>query len=461
MLNPDGAERGRRRNAQGIDINRDARALETPEGRLLKDLRDRHRPFLGFNLHNQNGLTTVGDTGRVATIALLAVAANIPADAATRVQTPAPGPHLAKKVTAVLFEALSTFVYGHISRYDETYNPRAFGDNMTLWGTPIVLVESGGNPAGQQPDFGVKLNFVGLLAVLNSLASGKVERANPAVFDSLQMNSDNPIHGIILKGAWIFTGSGVPLFRGDVAIRHDARTGAAGESIIADVGDLGVFTAHETVDCTGALLTPGLIAWDPGSSPSSAPRHDKGWLDRGVTTILETASLSVPQDGTSLPEWHAASRRPLNWAFVVTGRPATGDTAGSLRLAEWFAAGSSAWIADPGESTSAQLERIPGWFGAERISVEEASRYRLPPDLAGDPARSLHRWTGDAARRFRLPRRGLIEPGGAADLVLWRSDSEKTPRDLRHWRPTHVLVNGQLLDLSGGPATAPGRFVGR
>jgi len=31
MLNPDGAERFQRRNAQGIDINRDALRLQTPE----------------------------------------------------------------------------------------------------------------------------------------------------------------------------------------------------------------------------------------------------------------------------------------------------------------------------------------------------------------------------------------------------------------------------------------------
>ena len=36
MLNPDGAERYQRRNAQGIDLNRDALALQTPEGQLLK-----------------------------------------------------------------------------------------------------------------------------------------------------------------------------------------------------------------------------------------------------------------------------------------------------------------------------------------------------------------------------------------------------------------------------------------
>ena len=73
MLNPDGAERYERRNAQAIDINRDALQLATPEGQLLKRLRDRFQPELGFNLHDQNRRTTVGETGVLATIALLAV----------------------------------------------------------------------------------------------------------------------------------------------------------------------------------------------------------------------------------------------------------------------------------------------------------------------------------------------------------------------------------------------------
>jgi hypothetical protein len=117
----------------------------------------------------------------VATIALLAVAASdagtgAPGEAGTG--APREFQVLTKQVTAVLFEALSPFVYGHISRYDESYNPRAFGDNLTQWGTPIVLIESGGNPAGQPANFGVKLNFVGLLSVFDSLASGRIANAD-------------------------------------------------------------------------------------------------------------------------------------------------------------------------------------------------------------------------------------------------------------------------------------------
>ena len=121
MLNPDGADLYLRRNLQSIDINRDARTLITPEGRLLKRLRDEWKPNLGFNLHNQNPRTAVGNTGKQATIALLAV----PFDATGKDNA---GRILAKRASTVIYEVLSPRIPGQISRYDDSFNPRAFGD---------------------------------------------------------------------------------------------------------------------------------------------------------------------------------------------------------------------------------------------------------------------------------------------------------------------------------------------
>ena len=145
MLNPDGAERYQRRNAQEIDVNRDALALSTPEGTLLKALRARYEPVIGFNLHDQNRRTAVGDTGALASIALLAVAGD-PAGTIT------PGRLRAKRVASALVAALSPYVPGGVARYDEDWSPRAFGDNLTAWGTPVVLIESGGLPPGRPHD---------------------------------------------------------------------------------------------------------------------------------------------------------------------------------------------------------------------------------------------------------------------------------------------------------------------
>ena len=136
MLNPDGAERFQRRNAQSIDINRDALRLQTPEGRALKALRDRVNPRIGFNLHNQSWRTSVGDPPKPASISLLSVAYD-------EARTENAGRKLTKQLCAVIRDALEPFASGQIGRYDDEFEVRAFGDNITLWGTPVVLIETG------------------------------------------------------------------------------------------------------------------------------------------------------------------------------------------------------------------------------------------------------------------------------------------------------------------------------
>ena len=137
MLNPDGAVRGDRRNAQGIDVNRDATRLQTPEGRFLKEIRDRYTPAAGFNLHNQSPLVTAGPGGAQAVVAVLAVSA---------AQNEPEGPALQRKrgLAGHLARVASTFAPGRVSRYATDYTERAFGDSMSRWGTPTVLLETGG-----------------------------------------------------------------------------------------------------------------------------------------------------------------------------------------------------------------------------------------------------------------------------------------------------------------------------
>ncbi|MGV3539510.1 MAG: M14 family zinc carboxypeptidase, partial [Rufibacter sp.] len=74
MLNPDGAEAFKRRNALDIDLNRDALRLQSPEAKLLKSLRDSLKPEFGFNLHDQSRLYSVGTSSKTATISFLAPA---------------------------------------------------------------------------------------------------------------------------------------------------------------------------------------------------------------------------------------------------------------------------------------------------------------------------------------------------------------------------------------------------
>jgi hypothetical protein len=250
MLNPDGAEVWQRRNLQGIDINRDALALSTPEGRLLKKLRDEWRPDVGFNLHNQNPRYAVGQTRRQAALSLLAV----PADEA---RTDTPGRVRNKKLCAVMVAALAPFVEGHIGRYDDTFNPRAFGDNISRWGTPVILIETGGLKGMTGHEL-AGLNFVALAAALRALTDGSYEQADPAVYDRLPENESGTIFDLVVRGGTIVTpardgAARVEPYAADLAVNVEAGRGGGGprRAGLQDVGDLSVYRGLEEVDAAG------------------------------------------------------------------------------------------------------------------------------------------------------------------------------------------------------------------
>ena len=52
-------------------------------------------------------------------------------------------------------DALEPLASGQIGRYDDEFEVRAFGDNITLWGTPVVLIETGPWPSAE-PDAGAR-----------------------------------------------------------------------------------------------------------------------------------------------------------------------------------------------------------------------------------------------------------------------------------------------------------------
>jgi hypothetical protein len=193
MLNPDGAEFYVRRNLQGIDINRDARNLETPEARLLKKLRDDWSPAIGFNLHNQNALTSVGDTDKQAAISLLVVYG----DAA---KTTSEGHERNRRLAAAMAAALSQFIPGYIGRYDDGYTASAFGDNFSAWGTPVILIETGALH-GKDEMYLVKMNFVAILTALKAMADGSEKARSTAEYDALPPNSSGRVVHTVFRNA--------------------------------------------------------------------------------------------------------------------------------------------------------------------------------------------------------------------------------------------------------------------
>lgn len=251
MLNPDGAERFQRRNALDIDLNRDALRLQSPEAVLLKKLQQTLKPLVGFNLHDQNPRYGVGRTGKQATLSFLATAYDINRNInAVRKRS--------MQLIAGMNRVLQPFIPGGIGRYDDEFEPRAFGDNIQKWGTTLVLIESGGYPNDPEKQYIRKLNFVAILTALKAIADGSY--ADEAVNDYHAIpENGRPLFDLLIRNAQIVREGKTRTM--DIGInRHEVNnetaTAFSYRSEIEDLGDLSTFHGIEEFDATGSQLMP-------------------------------------------------------------------------------------------------------------------------------------------------------------------------------------------------------------
>lgn len=240
MLNPDGAEVYKRYNAQNLDINRDALNLKSPEAQLLKRLRDEWQPAIGFNLHNQRELTTVGNAPRQAAISLLVVYG----DAA---KTPSDGHSRNERIASVMVKALNEFIPGHLGRYGDEWTPTAFGDNFSAWGTPVILVETGAL-YGKDEKFLVKMNFVAFIAAIRSIVTGSERTQDPNLYINLPENGSGGLVSFVFRGAGIVYNDG-SVKVGDIsAVTQRRRASFLQSNVISGLGNIGKVRGLEEYD---------------------------------------------------------------------------------------------------------------------------------------------------------------------------------------------------------------------
>jgi len=248
MLNPDGAEIYQRRNLQGIDINRDALDLKTPEANLLKKLRDDWSPAIGFNLHNQNSLTTAGKTGKQAAISFLVVYG----DAA---KTTNEGHERNKRLVSAMIAAIQPHMSGYIGKYGDEWTPTAFGDNFSAWGTPVILIETG-MLFGKDEMFLVKMNFTAILTALKSLADGSEKTFSPVAYESLPNNSSGSLFYFIFRDATVIdrTTPNTPT-TADIGVNIERRRAEfVAPAYIRQIGNLSSYFGLSEFDATNYFV---------------------------------------------------------------------------------------------------------------------------------------------------------------------------------------------------------------
>lgn len=246
MLNPDGAARNTRVNAQGIDINRDALALQSPEGQILMQLARTTRPHYGFNLHDQNRFHAAGDALNPATISLLAPAYN----EAREVND---SRRRAMQLIAWVQPWLEQQIPQHLGRYNDTWSPRSFGDTFAAMGISTVLVEAGGHRADDLRQVARRLNVQLYITWLDAIATEGYREATLANYEAIPFNRSGGMKDLILKNLQVsVSGHQATL---DVAVHF--HTEGDRYARIQEVGDLNGFGAYHQFDLQGLSYQAG------------------------------------------------------------------------------------------------------------------------------------------------------------------------------------------------------------
>lgn len=261
MVNPDGAEIFQRRNILDIDLNRDAIDEATPEARILKAARTDFQPAFGFNLHDQQIYYNAKGSSNPATISVLAPAFN-EAKEINEVRKKS------MQIIVGMNRILQRVIPGHVGKYDDGFEPRAFGDNFQKWGTSTILIESGGYPDDPEKQYIRQLNF---MIILNALYEIAVENYHQyEVEDYLEIpDNDNKLMDLIVRRLKVEHRG--QLFEVDLGIKRqeyrlDSSYRVAGS--IVDKGDLSVFYGYKEVDAEGLEFKPGNIWKGTYSSPN-------------------------------------------------------------------------------------------------------------------------------------------------------------------------------------------------
>lgn len=136
MLNPDGALRYTRENANGVDLNRDALNKSQIEIKTLFSVFEDFKPDLCLNMHDQRSIFSSGKTSNPAVVSFLAPAADenksVPANRAYAMQ-----------LIAAMSDFLQNEIPDKVGRYSDDFNPNCLGDAFQSMGVPAILFEAG------------------------------------------------------------------------------------------------------------------------------------------------------------------------------------------------------------------------------------------------------------------------------------------------------------------------------
>lgn len=296
MLNPDGVERFRRRNALDIDINRDALRLQFPESKILRRIQLETKPKFAFNLHDQSTRYTAGKAYKVATISFLAPAYNYEKEINTVRKN-------AMKLISELTGVLDDYIPGHIAKYNDDFEPRAFGDNFMKWGSSLVLIESGGWKNNYEKSFVRKINFMAFVAGLESIAKEGYEKFSTSIYEEIPENQ-KLLFDLLLRNVQIVKDEkkyliDIGINQNEISTKNKRDYFFKGK--IEEIGDLSTFYGYDEIDCNGMTVdTANIFPSQFGNLEDLSKSNLTQILSEGYS-FVQVDSINTKESFTTFP----------------------------------------------------------------------------------------------------------------------------------------------------------------
>ena len=244
MLNPDGAEKFTRRNAQEIDLNRDAIKAVAPESKILIKIVEELKPDFGFNLHDQEIYYKPEESEKTSALSFLAPAFDINKNIDSKRQK-------SMLIIADLFSMLQKHIPNQIAKYNDSFMPNAFGDNIQKKGTSTILVEAGYIYGDNNRQEIRKYYFLSLIYAFASITNKNYEKFTTKEYFAIPMNIKMIFCDFIFKNITIQKNN--KQYSTDIAvirnpINTEQFTDFVEEYIIWDIGDLENKKAFQIID---------------------------------------------------------------------------------------------------------------------------------------------------------------------------------------------------------------------
>ncbi len=245
ILNPDGAVRYTRENANRIDLNRDAQDKSQKEIQVLMKVFTDFKPDLCLNMHDQRSIFSAGDTDNSAVVSFLAPAAD---ESKSISETRA----YAMRLISYLTNKLQTLIPNHIGRYDDSFNLNCVGDTFQSMGVSTILFEAGHYINDYQRENTREYIFSSLIYLLEAVSNPKILLPEIKYYFSIPENK-KLFFDIIIRNAKLSNSSTTV----DIAIQFEENLNNKKVHFIPKVrqmGDLSMFFAHKNLEANGKLV---------------------------------------------------------------------------------------------------------------------------------------------------------------------------------------------------------------